>query len=106
MSAGCATAGSLSSPSCAPTSSALSGSSATDVTLANDALLVQLVRGALGEDVRTRDLPRPNISSCGFVVTLHGRVGTPKERYAIKEVVRRLPDVRGVVNRIKIVPPL
>jgi osmotically-inducible protein OsmY len=76
------------------------------VTLANDALLVQLVRGALGEDVRTRDLPRPNISSCGFVVTLHGRVGTPEERYAIEEVVRWLPDVRGVVNRIKIVPPL
>ena len=82
----------------------LSGS--TGVPLANDALLVQLVRGALGKDAKTRDLPRPNVSSCEFVVTLHGRVGAPEERYAIEEVVRRLAGVQGVVNKIKTAPPL
>ena len=75
------------------------------MTLANDALLVQLVRGALGKDAKTRDLPRPNVSSCEFVVTLHGSVRTPEERYAIEEVTHCLPGVRGVVNRIKIAPP-
>ena len=80
-------------------------SGAIDVTLANDALLVQLVRGALGKDAKTRDLPRPNVSSCEFVVTLHGHVGAPEERFAIEEVAHRLPGVRGVVNKIKTAPP-
>ena len=81
-------------------------SGATGVTLANDAFLVQLVRGALGKDAKTRDLPRPNVSSCEFVVTLHGSVRTPEERYAIEEVARRLPGVRGVVNKIQTAPAL
>jgi osmotically-inducible protein OsmY len=82
----------------------LSGS--TGVTLPNDALLVQLVRGALGKDAKTRGLPRPNVSSCGFVVTLHGSVRVPEERYAIEEVTHRLPGVRSVVNKIKTAPTL
>jgi osmotically-inducible protein OsmY len=84
----------------------LFGSGATGVTLANDAFLVQLVRGALSKEAKTRDLPRPNVSSCKFVVTLHGSVRTPEERYAIEEVARRLPGVRGVVNKIQTAPPL
>ena len=76
------------------------------MTLANDAFLVQLVRGALSKEAKTRDLARPNVSSCKFVVTLHGSVRTPEERYAIEEVTRRLPGVRGVVNKIQTAPPL
>jgi hypothetical protein len=43
----------------------------------------------LGRDAKTRGLPRPNVSSCKFVVTLHGRVRRPEERRAIGEAVRR-----------------
>lgn len=57
----------------------------------NHALLVQLVRGTLGRDAKTRGLPRPNVRSCKFVVTLHGRVRRPEERRAIGEAVRRAP---------------
>jgi osmotically-inducible protein OsmY len=75
-------------------------------TVANDALLVQLVRGSLGKDAKTRELARANVSSCKFVVTLHGRAQGPEERRAIEEVVRRVPGVRGVVNKMRIAPLL
>ena len=75
------------------------------VTVANDALLVQLVRGSLGRDARIRGLVRPNVSSCKFVVTLHGCVRLPEECRAIEEVVRRVPGVRDVVNKMWIAPP-
>ena len=75
-------------------------------TVANDALLVQLVRGSLGKDAKTRELARPNVSSCKFVVALHGRAQGPEERRAIEEVVRRVPGVRGVVNKMRIAPLL
>jgi osmotically-inducible protein OsmY len=71
-----------------------------EVIVANDALLVQLVRGSLGRDVKTRGLSRPNVSSCKFVVTLHGCTRRPEERRAIEEVVRQVPGVRGVVNKL------
>lgn len=71
-----------------------------DITVANDALLVQLVRGSLGRNAKTRGLPRPNVSSCRFVVILHGYARGPEERYVVEEVVRRVPGVRGVVNRM------
>jgi hypothetical protein len=58
-------------------------------TVANDALLVQLVRGSLGKEVKIRELARPNVSSCKFVVTLHGCVREPEERRGIEEAVRR-----------------
>jgi osmotically-inducible protein OsmY len=74
--------------------------SGVDITVANDALLIQLVRGSLGRDAKTHYLPRPNVSSCKFVVTLHGHAREPEECYALEEVVRRVPGVRGVVNRM------
>jgi len=61
---------------------------------ANDALLVQLVRGALGRR------PRINVSSCSFVVTLHGAVSSAEERDGIEAAVRAVPGVRDVVNRL------
>ncbi len=73
---------------------------ATGTNVANDAHLVQLVRGLLGRDAATRGLSRPNVSSCKFVVTLHGCMRTLEERRAFEEVVRRVPGVRGVVSKI------
>ncbi len=75
-------------------------------TVTNDALLVQLVRGSLGKDAKSRELARPNVSSCKFVVTLHGRAQGPEERRAIEEVVRRVPGVRGVVNKVGVAQTL
>ncbi len=71
-------------------------------TVANDTLLILLVLGSLGRGVKTRRLSRPNVSSCKFVVTLHGCARRPEERCAIEEVVRRVPGVRGVVNKMQV----
>ena len=68
----------------------------------NDAHLIQLVRGALGRDERTRGMPRPNVSSCKRIVTLHGISRGPEERRAVEEAVRRVPGVRGVVNKLAV----
>ena len=65
---------------------------------ANDALLVQLVRGALGR--RSRDIPRINVSSCSCVVTLHGTVRSVEERDRTEAAVRAVPGVRDVVNKL------
>jgi osmotically-inducible protein OsmY len=67
----------------------------------NDAHLIQVVRGALGRDERTRrGLPRPNVSSCKRIVTLHGISRGPDERRAVEEAVRCVPGVLGVVNKL------
>ncbi|MDQ3892018.1 MAG: BON domain-containing protein [Actinomycetota bacterium] len=68
-------------------------------SVANDALLVQLVWGSLGQNAETRGLSRPNVSSCSFV-TLHGCVRVSEERCTIEEAVRRVPGVRDVVNKM------
>ena len=70
----------------------------------NDAHLVQLVRGALGRDELTRGLPRLNVSSCKRIVTLHGFPHDTEERRAVEEAVRRVPGVRGVVNKLAVGP--
>ncbi len=69
---------------------------ASETGPANDALLVQLVRGALGRS------PRINISSCSFVVTLHGAVRSAQERDGIEAAVRAVPGVRDVVNKLRV----
>ena len=73
-------------------------------TPANDALLVQLVQGALGR--RSRGSPRINISSCSFVVTLHGTAGSEEESDEIEATVRAVPGVRDVTNKIRVFKPL
>src|ERR671910_3329189 len=75
-SAGYATAAPPSCPGSVRKSS-VAGGEFHDGTPANDALLVQLVRGTpgrgtLGRGPRSRGEPRINVSSCSFVVTLHG----------------------------------
>ena len=62
---------------------------------ANDAQLVQLVRSALGR--RSRGT---NISSCSFVVTLHGAVRSAAEREGIEAAVRAVAGVEDVVNKL------
>lgn len=66
---------------------------------ANDAQLIQLVRTRLG---RTNLKHRINISSCGFVVTLHGAVGDSDERLRLENIVRGVYRVEGVVNKLKV----
>jgi osmotically-inducible protein OsmY len=65
---------------------------------ANDALLIQLVRSALGR--RLRGTPRINISSCSSVVTLHGTVESAEERDRIEAAVRAVAGVENVVNKL------
>jgi osmotically-inducible protein OsmY len=68
--------------------------------VANDAHLIQLVRGALGRDPNVRGLPRPNVSSCGLIITLHGSVPGIEESRAFEEAVGRVPGVQGVENKL------
>jgi osmotically-inducible protein OsmY len=80
----------------------VAGGEFRDVTPANDALLVQRVRGALGRDPRLRGGPRINVSSCSFVVTLHGLARSAERRREIEVAVRAVPGVEGVVNRLEV----
>jgi osmotically-inducible protein OsmY len=73
-----------------------------DGTPANDALLVQIVRGTLGHHPRLSGGPRINISSCSFVVTLHGLASSAEGRLEIEAAVRAVPVVQGVVNRLEV----
>jgi osmotically-inducible protein OsmY len=66
---------------------------------ANDALLAQLVRGALGKE---RVRPRVNVSSCSSVVTLHGTVESGEEKESIEAIVRAVRGVRDVTNKLKV----
>lgn len=67
---------------------------------ANDAHLAQLVRGELGSNPATRDVPRVNVSSCERVVTLHGDLTEGQER-AVCEASRGVEGVRQVVSKLR-----
>jgi osmotically-inducible protein OsmY len=75
------------------------GESARSDPLANDAMLAQLVRGALGR--RGRGTSGINVSSCSFVVTLHGSVGSVEERDEVGRVASTVPGVEGVVDKLR-----
>ena len=66
---------------------------------ANDAMLAQLVRGALGRS--GRGTSGINVSSCSFVVTLHGSVGSVEERDEVGRVASAVPGVEDVVNKLR-----
>ncbi len=70
------------------------------LAVANDAHLIQLVRGTLGRDPNLRGLPRPNISSCGLIISLHGSVPGREESRLLEEAVGRVPGVQGVENKL------
>ena len=57
------------------------------------------MRGALGRSARVS--PRINVSSCSFVVTLHGGVGDDAEKERIERCILAVPGVRGVINRLR-----
>ena len=67
---------------------------------ANDALLAQLVRGALGRS--GRGTSGINVSSCSFVVTLHGSVGSVEEREEVGRVASMVPGVEAVTNKLRV----
>ena len=67
---------------------------------ANDALLIRLVRGALGR--RWRGTSTINVSSCSSVVTLHGTVGSAGEREQVENIARMVPGVEDVANRLEV----
>lgn len=68
-------------------------------TPANDAQLIQLVRTRLGRE-NVKD--RVNVSSCGLVVTLHGMVESTDERSRLETLVKRMPGVKNVINKLGI----
>lgn len=68
----------------------------------NDAHLIQLVRGALGRTKWAKGLSRINVSSCKFIITLHGIVPDSEARIVIETAVRQVPGVRDVVNKLGI----
>ena len=72
---------------------------------ANDAHLVQLVRGALGRRLRPRGSQRISVSSCSFVVTLHGTATSAQERAEIEAAARVVPGVSDVANRLRLIGP-
>jgi osmotically-inducible protein OsmY len=67
---------------------------------ANDALLAQQVRGALGRS--RRGTSGINVSSCSFVVTLHGSVGSVEERDEVGKVANTVPGVEAVTNKLRV----
>lgn len=69
----------------------------------NDALLVQLVRGAIGRRPGSRGWPRINVSSCSLEVTLHGLAGDARQRGEIEAVARAVRGVREVHNKMGVV---
>jgi osmotically-inducible protein OsmY len=60
-----------------------------------------MVRAALGRGGHLRGRPRINVSSCFFVVTLHGAV-SEDDQGEIESAVRRVPGVADVINRLRI----
>ena len=75
------------------------GESARSDPLANDAMLAQLVRGALGRS--GRGTSGIDVSSCSFVVTLHGSVGSVEERDEVGRVASTVPGVERVVDKLR-----
>ena len=67
---------------------------------ANDALVAQLVLGALGRN--GRGTSGINVSSCSFVVTLHGSVGSARERDEVGNIASTVPGVEAVVNKLRV----
>lgn len=70
-------------------------------TLVTDDELVQGVRCALGEDLRTRML-RPRVRSVLGLICLEGEAPDEHTREAASEVAATVSRVRGVINRLRV----
>jgi len=75
---------------------------AQDFAATNDAQLIQNVRSGLGRESLFGDSGRINVSSCKSVVTLHGVVRREEDRRGIESLVREIPSVQGVENKLKV----
>lgn len=69
---------------------------------ANDALLAQNVRSGLGRAEHLNKRSRINVSSCSFVITLHGVVESREERAGIEARVRSVAGVEDVINKLRV----
>lgn len=67
----------------------------------NDAHLVQLVRVRLGR-ANLSSIEKVNVSSCKFVVTLHGIVPSYEVRNCVGDAVGEVSGVRGVINKLRV----
>lgn len=70
---------------------------------ADDDTIEQRVRVALGETPLTWDIPHINVNSERGVVTLRGGVKTLKEQGNVEKVARKVPGVKEVINKTKLV---
>lgn len=66
----------------------------------NDAHLVQLVRVRLGR-ANLSSIEKVNVSSCKFVVTLHGIVPSYEVRNCVGDAVGEVSGVRGVISGVR-----
>lgn len=57
----------------------------------------------MGREARNVDLSRVNVSSCGFIVTLHGATAHAEDRRAVERMVGKVPGVLGVESKLKVV---
>lgn len=69
----------------------------------DDDLISDRVRTQLGENPLTWDLPRLNINTENGIVTIRGPVQSERQRHDVENVVRRVKDVVGVVNDLRVV---
>ncbi|HVF10933.1 MAG TPA: YtxH domain-containing protein [Abditibacteriaceae bacterium] len=67
---------------------------------ADDTVIADRVRTALGQDPTTRDLERLNVSCVDGVITLHGPIVDEELQTAIEAVVRGVKGVREVQSQL------
>lgn len=72
-----------------------------DTIPANDAQLAQSVRQRFGRE-RIVGEDRVSVSSCSFVVTLHGTVASEERRGFMERIARAVPGVEDVENKLMI----
>ncbi|WP_119067453.1 BON domain-containing protein [Rubrobacter indicoceani] len=71
---------------------------------ANDAHLIQLVRGAFGRDEALQEGSRLDVSSCRMMVSLHGSVKSDGRRERAERVAASVSGVEGVINKLRVNP--
>ncbi len=70
---------------------------------ADDDIIEQRVRVAIGENPRTWDLPHVNVNSENGIVTLRGPVQSLREKENLERLVKRVRGVEEVINKTKLV---
>ncbi|MDP1809289.1 MAG: BON domain-containing protein [Actinomycetota bacterium] len=68
----------------------------------DDDQITQRVRTKIGENPRTRHMPRINVDTADRIVTLRGRVQAEAERQALEDIALADPDVQEVVNKVTV----